>query len=256
MAVIKFKGTDGLWHMLSNIMVKGINVVQTTGTSSADVMSQSAVTEVVTNIDNTLTAHTTNNDIHLTQVEKTDIDSIDGNIDVLSAITSNDIDNWNAKQDAEDMSGYTTTAETNSLSGTVTAHTADNTAHLTSSEKSNLHGHTNKSYLDTVSGSVGTMAYVDTNTYSSATEVNTALQGKSDTGHTHASSDITAMTSYSSGSTNTPILTSDSLNVAIGKLEHSMGGVKIVTITQAAYDALVDGGTVDATTLYVITDNN
>lgn len=34
-------------------------------------------------------------------------------------------------------------------------------------------------------GSFGTMAYANTSSYSSATEVNTALSGKSDTGHTH-----------------------------------------------------------------------
>lgn len=47
MAAIKYKGTDGQWHLLNNILVSGINVVQTTGSSSADVMSQSAVTEAI-----------------------------------------------------------------------------------------------------------------------------------------------------------------------------------------------------------------
>ena len=47
MAGIKYKGTDGQWHLFNNVMVNAINVVQTTGTSTADVMSQSAVTEAV-----------------------------------------------------------------------------------------------------------------------------------------------------------------------------------------------------------------
>lgn len=89
---------------------------------------------------------------------------------------------------------------------------------------------------------------------SGATEISTALAGKSDTGHTHASSEITAMTNYTSGVTISPITSSDSLNTAIGKLEHALGGVKLTTISQAAYDALVADDNVDPTTLYVIID--
>ena len=50
MAVIKYKGTDGLWHMLSNIFVKGINVVQEKGQSTTDVMSQKAVTDAINDV--------------------------------------------------------------------------------------------------------------------------------------------------------------------------------------------------------------
>lgn len=50
MAVIKYKGTDGLWHMLSNIFVKGINVVQEKGQSTTDVMSQKAVTDAINEV--------------------------------------------------------------------------------------------------------------------------------------------------------------------------------------------------------------
>lgn len=90
MAVLKYKDSNGQWKSLPSVMVNQINVVQTTGTSTGDVMSQNAVTE-------------------------------------------------------------------------------------------NLHSHTNKTYLDGISGTVGTMAYEDTSSYSSATEVETALSGKLDT---------------------------------------------------------------------------
>lgn len=106
MAILKYKGSDGNFKPLANILVKGIDVVQTSGTSSADVMSQNAVTEFVGDVNNTLTTHTSNTDIHLTQEEK--------------------------------------------------------------------------SILDSISGSVGTMAYENTSSYSSATEVNTALGNKAD----------------------------------------------------------------------------
>lgn len=140
------------------------------------------------------------------------------------------------------------------LSSITSAHTANTEIHVTAADKEKLHTHTNKASLDSITGDVGTMAYENKASYSSATEVNTALGKKSNTGHTHTSNEITAMTNYTSGVTISPISTTDSLNTAIGKLEHSLGGVKIVTITQAAYDALVQADTVDPTTLYVITD--
>lgn len=175
MAILKYKGSDGNFKPLANILVKGIDVVQTSGTSSADVMSQNAVTEFVGDINNTLTTHTSNTDIHLTQEEK--------------------------------------------------------------------------SILDSITGDVGTMAYENTSSYSSATEVNTALSGKSNTGHTHTSNEVTAMTNYTSGVTISPISTSDTLNTAIGKLEHSLGGIKLVALSQAEYDALT---VKDPTTLYIV----
>ena len=63
------------------------------------------------------------------------------------------------------------------------------------------------------------MAYQNTSSYSSATQVNTALAGKSDTSHTHVSSGVTAMTSYAKAASGSSITTGDTLNQAIGKLE-------------------------------------
>ena len=136
------------------------------------------------------------------------------------------------------------------LSAAVSSHTENTNIHLTANEKSGLHTHTNKNELDSITGSVGTMAYQNASSYSSATQVNTALAGKSNTSHTHASSAITSMTSYSKPSTTSAISTSDTLNQAIGKLECALGGVTLKTITQADYDALA---TKDSNTLYIIT---
>lgn len=135
------------------------------------------------------------------------------------------------------------------ISGAISSHTEDTSIHLTSTEKGQLHTHSNKSALDAITGNVGTMAYENTSSYSSATEVNTALSHKANASHNQGANTITAMTNYTSGSTNTPIQTSDTLNQAIGKLEHSLGGMKLVKVTQAEYDALV---TKDSNTLYVI----
>ena len=247
MAIIKYKGTDGEFKPLNNVLIKGIEVVQTTGTSTIEVMSQNAVTEIVTDISGTVSSHTANADIHLTTGEKSELhthsnktalDSVTGTVGTMAY---------------ENASSYSSATEVYTAIGGVndvlTAHTSDTTSHLTSTEKDNLHGHSNKDYLDSISANLDSMAYESTDSYSSATQVNTALGGKSDTGHTHTSNEVTAMTNYTSGVTISPISTTDNLNTAIGKLEHSLGGIKLVALSQAEYDALA---VKDPTTLYIV----
>ena len=122
MSVIKYKGTDNQWHLLDNIMVSTISVTQTSGTSSADVMSQSAVTETVSGITETvkshtndintlngeaeitaraltdlnsrtneIEAHTANTSIHFSGNEKRNLDSLATNIGAISGFTSDDV---------------------------------------------------------------------------------------------------------------------------------------------------------------------
>ena len=67
------------------------------------------------------------------------------------------------------------------MSGEVSAHTANTEIHVTAADKEKLHTHSNKSALDSITGNVGTMAYEDKTSYSSATEVNTALGNKVET---------------------------------------------------------------------------
>lgn len=92
-----------------------------------------------------VSSHTVNTNIHLADGDREKIDSID------------------------------------TLSGTVTAHTANTEIHVTSADKDKLHTHSNKTALDSITGNVGTMAYEDKTSYSSATEVNTALGNKAET---------------------------------------------------------------------------
>lgn len=78
------------------------------------------------------------------------------------------------------FNGKTDTATTTALNNVVTAHTANTNIHLTTTEKGQLHTHTNKTYLDGITGTVGTMAYENASSYSSATQVSTALSNKVD----------------------------------------------------------------------------
>ena len=92
----------------------------------------------------TFTGHTADTAMHFTTTEKTNLDSLATNIAVISGITSTKVGNWD------------------------TAYT-------------NNHTHSNKTALDSITGAVGTMAYQDASSYSSATQVNTALEGKVNT---------------------------------------------------------------------------
>lgn len=78
------------------------------------------------------------------------------------------------------FNGKTDKATTTALNNVVTAHTANTSIHLTSTEKGQLHTHTNKTYLDGITSNVGTMAYENASSYSSATQVSTALSNKVD----------------------------------------------------------------------------
>ena len=152
---IKYKGTDGQWHLLNNVMVAPINVVQTTGTSTADVMSQSAVTEAVSGINEVLTAHTSDGGIHLTSTEKTNLDSLSGQVgtmayeDKASYSSATEVNAYTAAT-ATEIANKVSTSDFNSYSGAVdtaislkasesdlTAHTAS-TVHMNNTEKTNL----------------------------------------------------------------------------------------------------------------------
>lgn len=107
----------------------------------------------------TFTAHTADTNAHLSGSEKENLDALATNIAAISGITSTKVGNWD------------------------TAYT-------------NNHTHSNKSALDSITGNVGTMAYENKNSYSSATEVETALSGKQASGNY-----LTGTTKYAGSST-------------------------------------------------------
>ena len=168
-----------------------------------------------TDLSNTVNSHTGNTSVHLAS---SDINSLSGNASVLSAITSTNVSDWND-------------AATNS------------------------HTHANKAVLDAITGSVGTMAYEDAASYSSATEVNTALADKADAVHTHESSAITSMAGYSKPSVTSAIVTSDTLNQAIGKLEKAIETAAGGGITGVTLESGTNNGTLKLTVNDVSTDN-
>ena len=314
MPAIKYKDGNGQWQLLNNVMVNQINVVQTSGTSIDDVISQSGVTNIVGGVNDVLTAHTTDSTVHFTTgavqtliddsisgktdtsdftahtsdttvhfttgTVQTQIDnSISGKVntsDVISAITSAN----SASTNPVSVSGImtvikeneeVTSAALNDLNGAITdidevisGHTADTSIHLTSTEKTNLdslatniaaisgvsstkvsnwdtaytnnHTHSNKTYLDGITGSVGTMAYQNTSSYSSATEVNTALGNKANTATTIAGYGITDAKIENQvitlGSDSITVSSATQVNTALGyKADKADAVVSAVTVS-------------------------
>ena len=130
------------------------------------------------------------------------------------------------------FNGKTDTATTTALNNVVTTHTANTNIHLTTTEKGQLHTHTNKTYLDGITGTVGTMAYENASSYSSATQVSTALSNKVD------------KTEYAtfSATTNTSIedLSRQSKTVAAALVDLNTNKAdKSTTYTKSEIDAMI-----------------
>ena len=176
---------------------------QKLGSSFTGENSGKTVTEVIT-------AHTASTS-HMSTTEKTNLDSLSGNIATISGITSTKVSAWDG-------------AATNS------------------------HTHSNKTALDSITGNVGTMAYQNTSSYLSATQVNTALSGKSNTGHTHVSSEVTGMSGYTKPSTTNAIATGDTLNGAIGKLEKGLDNATANIVDLSGQSETIAAAIVDLNT--------
>lgn len=71
-----------------------------TDTAIEAATSGKADTSAVTAVNDVVTAHTANTNIHLTSTEKTNIDALATNIATISGITSTDTASWTGKQDA------------------------------------------------------------------------------------------------------------------------------------------------------------
>ena len=161
------------------------------GAVNTTINSKAAQSDLNT-LSGTVTAHTASTSIHLTTTEKTNIDSLATNIAAISGITSTKVGNWDTAY------------------GKVSGVTASTTA------------------INSLTGSVGTMAFQNTSSYSSATQVNTALGGKSNTGHTHVASDVTDLGTAAKKGVSNGISNTDNLIEA----KHIYSGVGVTV----AYD--------------------
>ena len=109
------------------------------------------------------------------------------------------------------------------LSGITSAHTANTEIHVTAADKEKLHTHSNKTALDSITGNVGTMAYQNTNSYSSATEVNTALSGKANTATTYTKTEVDARDLWVSGTGVNSVVQKNGQNIASGNYSVAEG---------------------------------
>lgn len=128
------------------------------------------------------TEHTAST-VHMTETEKTNLDSLATNIVAISGITANDINAWNAAAGI-DLTQYYKKTETSgatelstafdnkadssdltSLSGTVTAHTANADIHVTSADKTAWNAKADLSDIPSVSGYADAVKYNNTTHY-------------------------------------------------------------------------------------------
>ena len=165
--IVNKNGQDvRLQDEIGNITID--QVIDSTTSASTDAVSTSAVYGFVTSYTPSITV-----DQDFSNTASTNPISTKA---VYDAVTDNELVWTNA---------YVT------ISGAISSHTEDTSIHVTAADKEKLHTHSNKSALDSITGNVGTMAYQNASSYSSATEVNTALGNKANTATTLAGYGIT-----------------------------------------------------------------
>jgi len=208
---------SGASYMQSEITTNATNINTVSGSVTAhtsnndihvttgDKQTWNAVTAKTDNAD--FTAHTASS-VHMSETEKTNLDSLATNIEAISGIDSTKVSAWDGAA-------------------------------------SNSHSHDNKTYLDGITGTVGTMIYQNANSYSSATEINAAFNGLG----TAASKGVA--TGISSGSDNlTPS------NVVYNYLATNYSSAtEVNTAISDVYDKLGSGFTGDNTVTSVIESN-
>lgn len=116
------------------------------------------------------------------------------------------------------------------MSGAISSHTVDTDIHVTSADKAawndavaDSHTHSNKNELDSITGNVGTMAYENTSSYSSATEVNAALADKADTATTYTKTEVDERDLWVSGTGENSAALKGGNNVASGDYSVAIG---------------------------------
>ena len=118
----------------------------------------------------TFTAHTADTSAHFSGDEKENLDSLATNIAAISGITSTNVNNWDTAA---------TSAHNHSNKSTLDAITASSAA------------------INSLTDTVGTMAFENVNSYSSATQINTALSGKANSSDVYDKSETSGATELS-----------------------------------------------------------
>lgn len=134
-------------------------------------------------------------------------------------VTQDEKNTWNAKETPSGAQAKADKAESNAKSYTDTK-----VANLVGSAPEALN--TLQELAEAIEGNQAGVSDLLTavGTKAEKSYVDTELGKKSNNGHTHKSSDITSMASYSKPTSTSAISTSDTLNAAIGKLEKALDG--------------------------------
>lgn len=198
----------------------------------------------------------------------TDLQTLSGKVDTNEEVVSRALNVLNTnKLDVSaytptDLSDYYTSAQTESAitsatsgktdTSAFTAHTADSTVHVTSQDKSNWNAKSDfsGSYTDlTDKPTIPTSASQLTNDAGYITS--DAISGKTDTSAftAHTADSVIHVSSADKTAWNGAVSDVATVSASTAANTTALGGLKLVQITQNAYDQL---GTKDASTLYVI----
>ena len=180
--------TSAVYSALTNVHIDVDQTIDSGTSASTNAVSTSAVYGFVTSYTPSITV-----DQVLDDTTSASTNPVSSKA-VYDAVTDNELVWTNA---------YVT------LSGTVSAHTADTSIHLVSGDREKL---------NSITGTFGTMAYEDKTSYSSATEVNTALADKLDTTAYTPSVEL-----WVSGTGENAVAQKGGGNTASGKLSVAMG---------------------------------
>ena len=183
-----------------------------------------------------------------------------------SAYTPTDLSNYYTKSETSGATQISNALSAKVNSATYTGHTADTTIHFTT-------GTVQTQIDNSISGKVNTSdivsAITPSNSASTApiatkvvaenelvmsnalTDLDERKLDASAYTEVNASSAITSMAGYSMPQATSAIVTGDTLNQAIGKLETRFDGIRLLQISQTDYDNLQSK---DPYTLYIITD--
>lgn len=165
------------------------------------------------------------------------------------------------KQDISGMTAYTTTAVTDALNTVVTAHTADTSIHVTTSDKTTWNAKQNQLVSGTNIKTINNESLLGSGNIEIGGSIDPSLDLTSDnavanSAITTAINTVSAQTTAHTSDSTVHVTSADKTSWNSAATDASaavsaLGGLSLVKLTQAQYDALA---TKDPMTLYIVTD--
>lgn len=227
-------------------------------------VSMGCVTPVVANADNYYTKSQVDEIVAGIEVSGVTPEQVDEMIDdaLLDYYNSDEIDDaLSLKQDISGMTAYATTAVTDALSNDLSAHTADTSIHVTTSDKTTWNAKQNQLVSGTNIKTINNESLLGSGNIEIGGSIDPSLDLTSDnavanSAITTAINTVSAQTTAHTSDSTVHVTSADKTSWNSAATDASaavsaLGGLSLVKLTQAQYDALA---TKDPMTLYIVTD--